>query len=162
MKLVGENYNTIDTTKALTKELNVTGLHYWEYNFKMQDFHLVRRTKWNVIKGPTYILKIGNHHLEVPATHFIMLGDFDGGIDYIRVNEITNREFEVFSFSSKLEPDSWVLADMRVVGYKEESKIVFPETTNGVVVQIGGGMAVILSTIDLYNKSQGLSFSDFV
>lgn len=135
---------------------------FWEYNPLKKRFILVRLDAWSMIQSPGYHVAIGKHKITIPVNHYVLIGDVDAGIDFIKMDEILSREFDVLTFSQNLEDDSWGLEPLKVLGYTEEMTLPYPQTKKPVAVHLGGERAIMVTTVDQYSKMGTLSFNDIV
>lgn len=162
MKLIDKDFKAI----KLRKGQSINDLHYWEYRMypekqkEQRGFYLTFSPTWNIITSNAYILQVGKEKIQVPASHYVMIGDLDGGLDFIKLDEVLGRPFEAFTLSSDFESDSWMLKDIKVCGYRKDCRIPYPDT-KGIVPVLCGNRALLVSTVDMYNKLGGYSFSDF-
>lgn len=160
MYLLNERYEPITAIDQNT--LNVGEHYYWEYDFNMSDFYLTTSLAWYNLKQPTYQLKIGNALLELPEDFFFLIGDVGVGLDSLKPEEMVGRGFDAFVFDRKIKTNSWSLQEVNVIGYKEESELVFPRTKNPVVVGVGDRYAMLVSEINMYTKIKNKGFNDIV
>lgn len=155
MKLIDEHYEAVEEREG--KE--VTDFYHWEFVIKESDFFLLRKPIWHLIKSPSYTIKIGSYGtVRVPANYYLMLGDADGSIDFIKVDEIAGRPFDTLTFKSNMDGRTWSLTEVTVIGYTEEDEHKAPETKNPFPVMVGEDHAIILASSDLYNKMKKVSF----
>jgi len=173
MHLIDENFKPLDINK---NGMDFSHLKFWEYQllaktYKTKDgeehttpphFMLSYCEKWSMIFSPAYVLGIGKHQLILPVNFYLLIADLDAGIDWIRADEVIGRDFEVFTFASDLESDSWVLRDLKVLDRIDEVGIAYPHTKRPVVVNLGNNIACMVSIVDNYSKMNKLSFGDII
>ncbi len=173
MQLINENFTPIEVKQ---EGMDFSGLMFWEFQllaktYKTKDgqehttpphFMLSKNEKWSMIFSPAYVVGIGKYKLILPVNFYLMIGDLDAGIDWIRIDEVIGRDFEVFTFASNLESDSWVLRDLRVLDRIDEIGVAYPHTKRPVVVHLGDNAAVMVSIVDNYSKMNKLSFGDII
>lgn len=162
MQLLNEHYQPITNQE----DINIANNHFWEYRYspkvECRGFYLIHKTTWNEICGGSYLIQIGREVIEIPVNFHILIADWDGGLDCLKVDEICGRHFEAFTVSNTLESESWILKDLRVIGFNEESRIAYPNTRKPVAVSAGEGRAIVVSPVDIYNKISSYSFRDIV
>lgn len=154
MKLIDEKYQSV--TKYTTEQL------FWIYDFKQHDFFLKNCLLWHNIRSDAYIIEIGRGILTIPFNYFMMIGDYDGGLDFISPEEVVGREFQAFTFSMNFSESSWDLTRLKIVGYEEDQNFVLPFIKYPFPVSIGNNSAVLVSNSDLYNKLKETSFNDIL
>ena len=155
MNLINEKYEKIE---------NMGSKYYFYYDFKEQDFFISKEIAWYELCTDVYTLKIGNNTVDVPFNYNIVIGDFDGGLDIIKPTEILGRDFEAFVFNRTLEEGSWRLEEMKVVGMKEDVKLIYPINTKGGAYPIclGENKSIIISHVDVYTHLKRMDFSDII
>ena len=154
MKLIDEKYQAVE--KYTTDQL------FWIYDFKQHDFFLKTCLLWHNIKSDAYIIEIGKGVLSIPFNYFMMIGDYDGGLDFISPDEIVGREFEAFTFSKDFSEASWELTKLKIIGYEENQNFVLPFIKYPFPVSINDTKAILVSNNDLYNKIKETSFGDIL
>lgn len=137
---------------------------FWEYNAQKRSFILTRIDTWSMIQSPAYIIGIGKYKITLPANHYLLIGDIDAGIDFIKMDEMLSREFDVFVFNSDMEPDSWTLQPLKILDYKQEVQVPYPQTKKPVAVSLSetDKRAIMVATVDPYSKMRELSFGDII
>jgi len=156
MKFIDNNYKEIYLSDITNDTL------YWTYNINEKDFFLKSSKDWYELKSDAYILNIGGAIINIPANFYIIIGDYDGGLDTITPVEIVGREFEAFSFSSNLEVDSWQLEPIHVVGYKESVEFIIPEFKTPIPILTSAKRAILVSEKEVWNKIKHITFSDII
>lgn len=159
MHLIDENFQPILRPK---QDKTYPDCLYWEYNPNKKKFVLTRQDQWTMIHSDAYTISIGKYTLDLPVNHYLTIGDFDGGIDFIRIDEVIGRDFQVFVFTTELEDDIWMLQDLKVKQLKKDIRVAYPQTKRPVAVHLGDNKAVLVSNIDQYSKMGDLSFGDIV
>jgi len=156
MRLINEVYKPIDDLTNSYSHL------FWLYLPDRVDFFLRRYDTWYNLHTETYILRIDGHDIRVPANFFMVIGDYDAGLDTITPDDICGREFEVLTFNLDMEPDSWLLKKVTVVGHEDESLFQLPFTKNAYPVAYSDERAILISSVEIYGKIKNLTFSDII
>lgn len=155
MNLIGEDY------KALPNDERIIKKHFWMFYIKEKDFYLKRMRAWHHIETDAYRLKIGKNTVDIPTNYYVMIGSVYGDLDWIKVDELIARDFEVFLMSNDLEMGTWMIEDVSVVSYVE-TEIMYPKAKNPIPIMVGDNYSMLVSPIDLYNKMSGYSFVDII
>ncbi|MGI0069590.1 MAG: hypothetical protein ACREAN_04965, partial [Nitrosopumilaceae archaeon] len=99
MHLIDENFQPLITPvpgKSYSDTL------YWEFQpqkktyrnsnghkyIKQPHFSLVKNERWVQTESEAYELSIGKNHLILPVNYYLLIGDFDAGLDFIRADEV--------------------------------------------------------------------------
>jgi hypothetical protein len=138
------------------------GQRIWVYDIDERDFFFREVNNWFDLKADAYVLQIEDATFYVPLSYYILIGDYDVGLDVITPAEIVGRKFEAFVFNKNLEPDSWALDDIRVVGYDNNHSFILPDIKGLVPVAISNKKAIMICEKDVYNKLKNLSFADII
>ena len=157
MKLIDENYNEI-TTMSDTRVANL----FWHYDIEHKDFFIRTCPVWYNITSDAYKVKIGKDIISIPYNYYILIGDFDGGLDCISPDEIIGREFQAFTFANNLEDESWILEDIKIVGYEEDVVFVTPFVKGFFPILTSDKRAILVSSTDMYMKIKDMTFSDIL
>lgn len=152
MKYIGSDFKNLDSIDK----------SFWIYNIDKRDFFLIETDNWYEFKTDSYLVSIGMSIMHIPINYYIIIGDYDGGLDTITPAEIVGREFEAFVFNNDFENDSWVLEPIKIIGYEENSNFIIPETKFPYPVLISDKKAVLISEKEVYNKLKHLMFIDIV
>ena len=157
MKLINESYGEIESLEDNT----ITNL-FWHYDISKKDFFIMTCKVWYNITSDVYLIKIGNHTIRVPYNYYILIGDYDGGLDCITPEEIVGRDFQAFTFSNTLEDESWTLDEIKIVGYEEDVTFVSPFIKGLYPILISDNRAIMISSTDMYQKIKDFTFSDIL
>lgn len=162
MKLIDENYEAFSCMGDCTDEL--LNKNFWEYSVKEQDFFLKSQPIWTGANLPAYRVRIGKNTTILPESYYVTIGDYDGGIDFIKMEEVVGREFEVIVFNKTLDADSWILEPLTIEGYEDNIQVNIPykNTKNPLPVALGNRYAILVSNVDLYSKMGSFSFADII
>lgn len=158
MKLINQYYEAITEEQVLNEKETM----FWEYNINETDFFLKSSLKWYNLKTDVYVLKILEELIYVPANYYIIIGDYDKGLDTIKPLEIVGREFSVLTFSAQLKSNSWELHDLEPVGYEEDYNFVLPDVKAPFPIIVTEKKAILISEKDVYNRLKYLTFSDIL
>jgi len=157
MMLINDNYKKIKNLN----ECRETQM-FWLFDLDEKDFFLKTVQTWYSLKSDAYVLSIGKYELEIPTNYYLLIGDYDAGLDCIPPDEIVGRDFQAFVFSNDFEQDSWELMDIKRKGYKHDREFELPFTKKPFPVMIDDNKAVLISSTDMYSKIKNLGFSDFI
>ena len=114
------------------------------------------------MRTETYLLEVNGAVFRMPANFFLIIGDYDGGLDTIPPYEIIGRDFDVMTFSQELTEDSWSLDRVKVVGYEEDCEFQIPFTKHPLPIAIDAHRAILVSQHDVFNKLKRLDFGDII
>jgi len=156
MHFLNEEYKPIQDIVAADEKL------FWIYDVDKKDFFLRKYHTWYNLRSETYLLEVRGGVFRIPANFFIVIGDYDGGLDTIPPHEIVGRDFDVMTFSTNLTEESWSLDRVRVVGYEEESEFQIPFTKHPLPIVIDSNKAILVSQHDIFNKIKRLDFADII
>lgn len=160
MNFISQDYKPINLESGMKPQ----DVMYWAYRIAPESekhrrgYVLTTTDIWRMVDVPSYSIKIGTNVVDIPANHYIVIADLDRGIDFIRMDEIVGRPFEALTISPQL--DGWGIKDFTVVGYKEDSHIPYPENKTIIPILIGN-RAILVSSVDHYNKVSSYTFTDF-
>lgn len=157
MYLLDENHNSIKNLDSY-----IENQYFWIYNFKDTDFYLKNCTLWQNLKSDAYTLQIGKESITLPFNYYIMIGDYDIGLDFITPEEIVGREFDAFVFSNTFDPQSWELVSMKITGYEHDMSFRVPYVKQPFPVALGERTSILVSNSDMYNKIKDLGFTNVV
>ena len=156
MQFLNENYTPIPDIISNDEKL------FWLYDLTKRDFFLRHYFSWHVLKSETYLLEIDHHVVRLPASFFMVIGDYDGGLDLVKPEEIVGRSFDVLTFKPDFTEDSWLLEPVRVIGYEDEHEFQIPFTNHPLPILISDTKAILVSANDVYNKIKNMSFADII
>lgn len=159
MNLINEKYEGIIKSDYSNRNKNQM---FWVYNPIEEDFFLKTCLIWQNIKTDTYEVKIGDDVISLPFNYYIIIGDYDSGLDCICPEEITGRNFQAFTFSNNIDENSWILKDIKIVGVKEDIDFVIPFVKGIFPVLLSDKRAVLVASSDCYNKIKDISMADLI
>jgi hypothetical protein len=157
MNLIDENSKVVDKNDKGNSE-NL----FWVYDLNETDFFLKKTDKWINLSTDSYVINIKGNEIEIPVNYYIIIGDYDGGLDTIRLSEIVGRPFDAFVLDTSLKKGSWSLENISIVGYKQNSNFIIPSIRALYLISISDKKCIIISEKEIYNKLKHLSFSDFL
>lgn len=155
MNLIDETYHPIPNTE------DAIDYNYFEFDVKENDFFLKYKPSWQHIKTTGYTVYIDGGETIIPSSFYIMIADIEGSIDYIKIDEIISRPFEAFTVRNDFEKDMWQILPIKITNV-DIVDFYFPNTRNLVPIDIQTNRAIMVSQIDMYNKTTGLTFTDIV
>ena len=124
------------------------------------DFFLSNTTKWINMKSEAFKISINGRECFIPADYFIIIGDFDLGIDLVSPKELVGREFEAISYDNVL--NGFKLSEFSICGYDEEVRFSFPVIGNHILPVRVGKNIILLANKNIYTRLKKLSLSDFM
>lgn len=159
MHLIDEDFKPIVSPK---NNKGYSEFLFWEYNATKRRFGLTKQDTWFMIHSDAYRISVGKYMIDLPVNHYLLIGDFDAGLDFIKMDEVIGRDFQVLTFNADLEPDSWQLVDLKILGIKTDFRTAYPQTKKPVAIHLGDNKAIMVSSVDAYSKMSELSFGDIV
>lgn len=162
MNLIDENYKPFDISIGGDVDLF---RHYFEFDYRNMDMMLKRSHMWyHTAELTWYTLKIGKNTIELPEHMHLMVADYlNDEVDWIRVEELIDREMTTFVYTIDLEPDSWVQEEVRVtsVSLGNDRRCQLPFTSNAFPVALGDRHSVLISEKDIYVQTKTIDFPNF-
>lgn len=155
MKLLGEDYQALENDQSIVKK------YFWMYDIKQRDFFLQRKRNWQQIQSEAYRLVINKSYVDIPVNYYILIGSVYGDLDWIKVDELMGRDFEAFVMSNTLETGTWQIESIQIASYIE-TMFMYPKTKNPMPVVVGNNHCILISPIDLYNKTSNFIFNDII
>lgn len=156
MKFIDENYKPLENNEGINTKL------FWVYDFDKKDMFVRKYDYWYHINTLSYVLRIKNKNIIVPANFYICIGDVDCGLDTITPAEILNREFDTVIFNNKFLADSIRYEPITVAGCVENSTFLFPMTKCLIPIAIDDNYCMFISSHDFYNKIKKINFKDIM
>lgn len=156
MKLLNQNYQILEP-RQITENTA-----FWTFNLTKKDFFLKTTTKWYDFRTDAYHLEIAGNTIKVPNNYYILIGDYDVGLDTIKPEEIVGREFEAFVFNNDFEENSWTLESIKIVGYEENTSFIIPNVRFPIPIAISPRKCIIVSQKEMYNRIKYMTFPDIV
>lgn len=153
MKYIGEEDKTVSASKEESIQERIL-----EFNNKKLDYFLNYKTYWEMIEGTMYNLKVGNSQFVVPLSHYIMIGDEFGEIDWILVDELVSRGLDVILLDTDLK--SWYSMPPTVIGVEMKS-FFWPNTQHIIPIQ-DNGHVVLVADKDQYQKMNGRAIDAYI
>lgn len=157
--LINENYEPLYNTEDNIEE------YFWLYDFQQQDYFLTKRSSWYSQKTNVFKLLIDNRHIvKIPETFYILIAEVEQSrIDWIQVDEIISREFEVFTIPATLDTNTWQILSFHIIGHEEDYHYYYPYIKNPVTpIHIGNNKAILVSNKNLYYKMKKFSFTEII
>ena len=153
---IDENYNKIDN---LNDVLQLDQINFWTFNVDKKDFFLLNSNNWLNIRSESYKISISGNESYIPADYFVIIGDYDKGLDLISPKELVGREFEAVCFDSILGRVK--LSNFNITGYNESVRFSFPVFGNNLLPVKIGNKIILLSNKNIYTRLKKLTLSDF-
>lgn len=157
MNLLNKNYNL-----ESSEDIRHKNEGFWYFDIDKKDFFLRPAQNWFDLKSDAYTIKIWDHTIKIPTNYYLIIGDYDAGLDAITPYEVVGRQFEVFMYKTSLEADSWTFEPFKIVGYEKNYNFTLPDIKHLISVGVSDTKAIFISEKDQYNKLKNLSFSDII
>lgn len=152
MKLLDVEYKHIVEPESDT--------HFWYYCPERADFFVTESNFWQEMTCNAYVLDFDGHHVYIPEQYYILIGDYDSGLDTIKAMEIAGRDFDVFCFDNKLNEHRWPMERIKVVGYEEDVSFEIPMINKPFPILVDNNRSIIVSRTDLYSDMKNKGFGD--
>lgn len=145
MKLLGFNDSAIDITNP-----DNLGQKFFEFCPVSDDYFLNFHFNWDVVTSTVYVFTSGRFTFQIPSGFYIFIGCPTGLNDWILIDEIIDRDIEVFVMPTSL--GSWSLQEFQLKDIMT-IEYVYPSTKNPVpMLDETGKVCVIASPVDQYHK----------
>lgn len=155
MRLIGEEY------KPIPEDEYVVNHHFWVFDVSERDFFLKYKPHWQSIRTVGFELEVEGGTTVIPANFYILIGDVEGRLDWLKVDEAISREFEAFVITPDFQKDTWQILPLKIIN-AEKREFRFPYIKNPVPVYIENNKSIMVSQVDLYNKMSSFNFVDIV
>lgn len=155
MFVIDENYKPVET-------IETDSTMYWAWILDKRDFFLRPIDVWQRIVSEAYQLQIGKHTVWIPSNWYLLIGDFDSGLDTIKIDEICYRDFDAFVMHTKFLSGSGVLEPIKILNYDHEKEFIVPFTDTPLPIAISKEKAIIVSNKDLYFKINDMTPHDII
>lgn len=121
--------------------------HNWilEYSIEKEDYFLNWWMVWQEMSGDFYKVEIAGNIVSIPSGLYVLIGDMDGTLDWIVIDEAIGRDVELVTLNNALT--RWNLNPMKVIGGEEKS-VNYPKTRNILPMSIGGDSLIFVSDKD--------------
>lgn len=126
------------------------GKKIFEFCPQKEDYFLNFYFNWEKIKSEVFVFKAGRITFQIPSGFFLFIGSPCGMNDWIMVDEIIDRDIEVFVMPTSL--GSWTLQKFQLIDVLE-LEYIYPQTKNPIpLLDQSGRLCVISSPADQYHK----------
>lgn len=148
--------------KRLTDE-QIVAMKEPFFIYKLSERDFITRPPFGIecIVTDVMVLDIGGMVVRLPENMHLLIGDFDGGLDVIRLDELIGRDFDAVVVNADFAEDSMQLMPIRVIGV-ERHEVRTPMVHSPYPVALGDNKAILVSTTDIYSDVSKLAFSDIV
>lgn len=145
-------------TEILDPRLESTvGRRVFDYSIKDEDYLLRHHISWEKVASD-YCISVNGYKFHIPSGMYIFCGCVSGNTDWIMIDELINREVEVFLLS--LDFDSWALHQPEFQAFEMNEVVYLPSTKSPLpVADMTGSRAIIISSTDVYHKMKDKDFS---
>lgn len=151
MRYVGLN-ETFDAKAEATMRERI-----FVFSFKKEDYMLTHHIPWNVVLTE-YEFNIGGYKYILPSGIYLFCGDGEGLYDWLRVDEIMDRQVRIFQMSSDFK--NWHIASHKLVDSVVE-RVYMPQTKSVVpVADTNGQTFVLMSYSDPHREMKSFGFSN--
>jgi hypothetical protein len=123
----------------------------YEFDVKKEDYMLKQFVDWDYITTDIYTLHTDDNRVfYVPSGHYVYVGSEDGIVDWILIDELIDRDVEVFVIHNQFK--DWFLKRLYLDNVYATS-YYYPVTKNPVpFTDMKGEWMIINSSIDQYHK----------
>lgn len=128
----------------------------YEFSIDKSDYFMNFRMVWKKIEGDFYTFRLGKDFINIPAGFHVMVGDEEGSIDWILVDELVGRDIDILTLSQNF--GTWGLEKPSIVTVSK--KTVFWPTTKNIVPLCFNCARVSNSVIILSDKDRWQSMKD--
>ena len=155
MNLINEHYEPL----VITSDAGLASRHIFYYSTEQKDFFCSSMFVWSAIRNSGYIVEIEGKTAIVPEHFFVVVGDYEVGLDSIQFAEIMGREFDVYTMNKAMDGDSALLRPMKIVGYVKSHVFYYPLFDYMFPIAVGD-LAIVVSTKDMYNRLKRMTVYD--
>jgi len=157
MYLIDKNFDKIEFEKDLFVD-------FWNFDFSQEAFMLEKSVSHWEMDTDTCDIQVGNHIVTLPVNFFIVIGDYETGLDCIKPEEIVGREFDVLTIGSKMERESWELEPMKVVGFTHQDKVLIPHHKKKCMypVYLSDKKFILVAVKDIFHSIKTYGFNDII
>lgn len=135
---------------------DVIGERIFEYNIKHDDYLFTYHVGWDIVLAE-YVFDVGGYRYTLPSGIYIFSGCPSGAHDWIRVDEIIDRDIDIFQ--APIDLNSWTIEKQKLMDVTTE-KIYMPQTKNPLpVVDSSGKRCIFISYTDVYTRMKDRDFS---
>jgi len=147
MNYLSENMTPLDASVQST--INKMIFEFRFHNeIEKSDYFLVHKINWQILTAGIYKFQIGDCVHSIPSGHFVMIGDENGDMDWITVDEMVGREIECVRFGAEL--GHWDVKPAVLLDYFE-GQYYWPTTAHAVPI-INNNRVIMVSERDHYHK----------
>ena len=157
MNLLNKNYKPTNS-----ENIRIKGDEFWYFDIESKDFFLKTTLDWFDLKTDAYVIEVSGKRISIPTNYYMIIGDYDGGLDSIAPFEIIGRQFDLFIYNTTLEANSWSFEPLKIVGYEKNVNFTLPNIKHLISISISDTKAIFVSEKDMYNKIKTLSFTDII
>lgn len=152
MIIIDAEYNGINEPDSDT--------YFFYYCPERTDFFVTASNFWQSMTCNAYVVEFDGQRTYIPEHYNILIGDYDNGLDTIKMIETSGRDFDVFSFTHELDEHRWPLIPLKVVGYEEDVEFEIPAVSKPFPIQVSENRCIIVSRTDLYSDVKNKGFGD--
>lgn len=163
-KSLGKNFCLIDENYQCLPnyEKNIES-YFWVFDVDEKDYFLTKKSSWYSFSTNVYNVLIDRYEIMLPEGFYILIGDIDGRLDWILVDEIISRPFEAFIIPGTLDTNTWQILPLEIVGYEENYHYYYPYMKNPITpIYVGMNKAILVSNRNMYPKTKDFDFPDYI
>lgn len=121
----------------------------FEFNIDKMDYYLSHKPHWITIDAPVFRMKIGEGVFDIPSGSYVLIGDSNGEIDWIKVDEMIDRDIECVTLDDNMA--TWNV-DVPVLQDYHEDVFYWPMTHHAMPI-VSNGRLLLVSTRDQHHRT---------
>jgi len=135
---------------------------FWIFDIQKDDFFLKSKQANKKLTASSYQITIEDSSIWIPYNFFIMIGDYDKGLDCVIPDEIMGRKFNAIVLSNTLDESTYQIKEMKVTDYRHTMIYDMPFVNTVFPVMLSDSSVIMISQNDMYNKLKNMTIGKLI